>query len=130
LHIDFPTYSFDYTTRTLTGSVPTINDSIQIIFGDGGSLSGAAGSGIASGLSGVKSFPYKFNNLFSIDSLKPDGTVAITYNGKSLTVTAGENWFNNTSYTDSTIDCKVDISVTDRISNFGFLRRDQIVEGF
>lgn len=136
--IDFPTYSHSERPDGLVvldvGQNRDVG-SARIIFGDGMALTGDAGGGIASALTGVDSLPYKRNN-FAIDSIRNDGTVHITYSGEAIILAPGKTWVHNDTIRSprydtlpgsSMIDCLADYTYNDRITNFGFLGPDQIV---
>ncbi len=128
--IDFPTYSFDPKTGTLEGWINfTINDSLKVIYGSGSSLSGAAGSGAASMLSGVYKLPHEDEKLriLKIDS---DGTAHVEYNGLPITLKGGEEWTNVTTKVDmQQFDSNKGIAkltITEKVMNHGFIDRSKI----
>ena len=57
--IDFPSYNFDKDSRILQGQLDfKINKNLIAIYGDGRSLSGAAGGGVSTRLFGIYKLPF------------------------------------------------------------------------
>jgi hypothetical protein len=127
--IDFPTYRFDEETRTLSGMLNfEVNDSLKVVYGAGLSLSGDAGGGAATRLTGVYDLPYEDGPL-SIWDVREDGTVELVYRGENIKLAAGESWSSeNVSVTEES-GCKMRRNATDRIVNYGFIDKGSIVQG-
>jgi hypothetical protein len=129
--IDFPTYRFDPETRTLSGRIGfQINDSLKVVYGSGMSLSGDAGGGAATLLTGVYGLPYEDGPL-SIMDVRTDGTVELVYRGENIKLQVGDSWSSeNVSVTDDG-GCRIRKNATDRIVNYGFVDKENIlVDGF
>ena len=130
LMIDFPTYSFDADSGKLTGIINFgIDDNLKIIFGSGSCLSGTAGGGCGTGLSGINTIPFKREN-FEILKMDEKGKIIFEYNNKVHLLNAGEELKTEVTYNDTVIVDKIKsiskITVTDRITNFGFLDQSKI----
>ena len=130
--IDFPTYRYDQKTGILRGLIGFgVNESLKAVFGSGLGLSGAAGGGAATGLSGVYKLPYEEEGL-KIVSIDSDGTVHIEYNNESIVLKIGEEWVKTTSETDvkefSGQKGKAKLTTTDRIMNYGILDNLNLVK--
>lgn len=126
LYIDFPTYSFSEVEKTL--SVRTdfkVDSSVKIIYGDGVSLSGDGGAGAATGLKAVYELPFEQRGL-EIVNVEPDGTAHLKYNGLSIILKSGEKWVNTTTKIDTQNSCKRNLTITDRIVNYGILDKSKI----
>lgn len=131
-NIDFPTYSFDNETGILEEWSETsleINESLKAIYGHGQSLSGVAGSGKATGLSGVYELPYK-EDKFRILKIDSNGTAYLEYKKVSIILRSGEEWTNITSkisisdYKGQT--SKANLTITNKIINYGILNKSKI----
>jgi hypothetical protein len=131
LNIDFPTYSFNETSKILSGEFNfEINKSLKLIYGDGSSLSGVVGSGAGTCLYGIYDLPYK-KGYFEIKEIKPDGTVHIQYMDSSIVLKSNAEWVVVTSETD-TQDygegiAKAMITTTDKIVNHGIIEKSKII---
>jgi len=130
LQIDFPTYTFDEETGELNGVIDfEINSSLKMIYASGTSLSGTAGGGSATGLSGVYEVPYE-RESFELLKLDEDGTVVIIYDDEVLSLAAGEEWINTSTRLDTTtVDNEISISAittSNRITNYGFQYQSDI----
>ncbi|MEN8115403.1 MAG: hypothetical protein ABFS16_00370 [Bacteroidota bacterium] len=131
LQIDFPTYNFNPETKTLKGLIDfEINDDLKVIFGSGGCLSGTAGGGCATGLSGIYQIPFDRGN-FELLKLEVDGDVIFMYKNEVYSLAVGEEWKVANTRID-TIDVKGQLSISeitdiDRISNFGSLKKEGII---
>lgn len=129
--IDFPTYSFYPENRTLEGWMNfAINDSLKVIYGSGTSLSGAAGSGAASMLSGVYELPHEDEKL-KILKVDSDGTAHLEYNSLPITLKSGEEWTNITTRVDvQQFDSNkgtAKLTITEKIMNHGFVNRSNLI---
>jgi len=130
MFIDFPTYSFDTETNTLSGMINfDINKTLKVVYGSGSSLSGCVGSGAGTVLSGVYELPYE-NNGFRIVKIEPDGTAHIEYNDLSIILKGGEEWVDITSRIDTQQFGdqigKANLTITDKIVNYGILDKSKI----
>jgi len=130
LQIDFPTYSFDADSAILTGIINFgIEDNLKIIFGSGSCLSGTAGGGCGTGLSGINAIPFQREN-YKILKMDEKGKIVFEYNNSVNALNAGEEWKNEVTYNDTiAVEGKKSISkitVTDRITNFGFIEKSKI----
>jgi hypothetical protein len=133
LCIDFPIYFFNEAENKLSVFADfldfSINRSLKIIYGDGESLSGDAGMGIAAGLSGVYKLPYEQRGL-EIVKVEPDGTSYIKYNEVLIILQSGEKWENITTRIDTKQHehnlYKVKLTITDTIVNHGILDKSKI----
>ncbi len=130
LAVDFGTYSFDEKTGALMGSINfDINETLKAVYGSGGSLSGAAGKGAGTSLSGVYELPYEYHR-FKIIKIDADGTAYIEYNNISIVLKSGEKWVNTTSKIDTQQFKdqvgKAKLTTTDEIVNYGILEKSRI----
>lgn len=92
IFIDFPTYRF----REEEGLLISFNGifgsgegkvdpyAVDLIFGEGISLSGSAGSGATSGLHGVADFPFTTRTL-RVQEMRPDGSLLLQKDGGTVT---------------------------------------------
>ena len=123
--IDSPTYSFDEKAGTLRGLMNfDVNEALNVVYGNGFSLTGVGG-GKNTMLYGVYELPYQDGEL-TILSLNPDGTVKLSYQGVSITLKSGEEWVNTTSEKDVQQYGTANLTITDRITNYGILYKSQI----
>jgi hypothetical protein len=129
LMIDFPTYQFDQGTGTLEGSIGfEIDEGLKAIYGSGSSLSGCAGGGAATRLTGVYEVPYEHNG-FTIERIEPDGTAHIEYDGESIVLASGEEWVKEYSRIEILPPFGVGrLTTTDEIVNYGILDKSGIEE--
>lgn len=130
LDIDFPTYFFDEKTGTLSGMIDFDNNkTLKIIYGNGISLSGVAGGGEGTRLSGVYELPYERNEL-KILKIDPNGTVFLEYKNESIILEGGEVWTNITSQIDTQQfgdqKGKANLIITDKIVNYGIFDKSKI----
>lgn len=131
LQIDFPTYSYDETTKILEGLLDfEINKDLQIIYGSGACLAGAAGGGCGTALHGIYNLPYTLGNI-EIQNLGEDGSVSFRYNGLQKTLLSEEEWITEISKIDTIeFDGQISIietNITETISNFGILKKSDII---
>lgn len=128
INIDFPTYSFNKDSQILkTLQSNKVNDFTRIILGDGLSLNGDAGAGIASSLSFYSSLPLSNNNDFTVEEIGIDGSVKVSYKGKLVAVSTGESVTIDTSFVDENEEgCKTNLNIIDRFTNYGYLSLSQI----
>jgi hypothetical protein len=132
--IDFPTYRFDQKTGILKGMIVFgINESLKAVFGSGLGLSGAAGGGASTVLSGVYKLPYEQEGL-KIVSIDSDGKVHIEYKNESIVLKSGEEWVKTTSEIDVKEfrgqKGKAKLTTTDRIMNYGILDNSNLVKSW
>jgi len=126
LMVDFPTYNFNKETGSLSGMINfDINETLKAVYGDGLSLSGAAGGGAATGLSGVYELPYEKGGI-TILKIDSDGTAYIVYKGVSIILKNDEEWVNITSRVDIQETGKAKLTETDKIVNYGILDKSKI----
>lgn len=130
LQIDFPTYRFDADSGILDGIIDfDIDGNLKIIFGSGSCLSGTAGGGCGTGLSGINTIPFQRGN-FEILKMDTDGKIVFEYDNEVHALNAGEEWKMELFYNDTVnMDGSMSISKitkTDRISNFGYLEKSKI----
>ena len=76
-------------------------------------------------LYGVDELPYQDGEL-TILSLSPDGMVKLSYQGVPITLKSREEWVNTTSKKDVQQYGTVNLTITDRITNYGILYKSQI----
>ncbi len=131
-HLEFPTYSYNAATKILTGLINfNISDDLKVVFGNSKSMTGFAGTGTASGLTGLTRLPYKYEQL-EISKIDADGTAYINYKGEAFVLKSGEYWSEETSeivtqqHGDRT--GKINKVTTDKITNFGIWEKTKIVE--
>lgn len=130
LQIDFPTYSFDIDSAILSGIINfEIDNNLKIIFGSGGCLSGMAGGGCGTGLSGINVIPFQ-RGIFEILKMDTDGKIVFEYNNEVHALNVGEEWKTELSYNDTVnmggINSISKMTETDRITNFGYLDKSKI----
>jgi len=126
--IDHPTYYFNEKEGILGGAIDfEINESLKIIYGRGIDLSGAAGGGAASKLSGIYRLPYtdEVENL-TIKELGDDGTLTLIYQGKEITLKAKESWKTTKVEIANWEICKVKLITKIEIKNYGILDKEKI----
>jgi hypothetical protein len=130
LQIDFPTYHFNSETEILNGVISfDINNDLKLIYGSGTCLSGTAGAGCGTGLSGIYQIPYKQQN-FEVLKLEDNGNVIFIYKDEVFNLAPGDEWNSEISRLDS-ININGELSIskiteTDRISNYGLLKKADI----
>lgn len=134
--IDFPTYTFDNETRTLSGLLTfEVNQSLIAVYGSGLSLSGDAGIGAATDLSGVYSIPYEADDGLIIRNITPNGTARIEYRNTTISLATNETWQNvSVGIEEEAVfggnetgqQGRLKITATDTITNYGLLEREEI----
>jgi hypothetical protein len=123
--IDSPTYSFDEKTGTLRGIINfDVNEALKAVYGNGSSLTGVGG-GKNTMLYGVDELPYQEGEL-TILSVDLEGMVKLSYQGVPITLKSGEEWVDTTSKNDVQQYGTVNLTITDRITNYGILYKSQI----
>ena len=131
LQIDFPTYRYDEDLHTLNGIIDfQLNKNLKFILGGGECLSGTAGSGCASGLSGVNEIPFEHSS-FEVLKIEDDGTIRFIYDDEVYSLAVYEERSVVTSYMDTTdvdgVNSISEITSTHTISNFGFIDEEDIL---
>lgn len=132
IQIDFPTYNFDISTRTLNGVTEfDLNNNLKLIYGSGECLSGFAGGGCGTGLSGIYEVPYQRGN-FELLKVDDDGSVVFLYDDEAISLAPGEIWINEITSYDTTFwengnQSIVELSESNRITNFGLIEKDNII---
>lgn len=136
LCVDFPTYSYNESSRELHDFIGQIkmDKNIVLLLGTGGSLSGDAGSGAGTGLTAVSDFPFE-GNRFKINKITPEGTVFFTYRDSAMVLQANEEWqIQNTwiepyySWQNGDTIGMVQYTHSDRITNWGILDKENFIE--
>jgi len=124
--IDFPTYIFDSSNGILQGMINfTKADSLIGVYGDGESLSGAAGKGAGTVVSGIYSLPHQ-NNKFNLTRIDKGGIVTIKYNDSTHVLATRKEWISITSKLDTTQRGIARLIATDRIVNYGLQLKSKI----
>ena len=121
MYIDFPQYSFSSTTGVLISFVSiSVTDTTKVIYGSGLSLSSTVGSGAATGLT-------LYDNLVSdgLFSIGTDGSAGVFYDGKSLTLAAGQSW-TETYNTTAVRGFTGQLTVSNYVTNFGIQDKNKI----
>lgn len=102
---------------------------MKMIYGSGGCLSGTAGTGCGTGLTGVYEVPF-VRGSFELLKLDDAGNVVFMYKGDVHSLQPGEDCRNETTRLDTVmVDNEISISkitTTDRIINFGFQNKSDI----
>jgi hypothetical protein len=125
--IDFPTYTFDFATDALQSWLPVeVDDALKVIYGDGTSLSGAAGGGAGTGLTEVYTIPAELEDL-RIVQVDRDGTAYLEYKGELLVLASGQTWTNTTEEVREQGAGKARLTTTDRLVNYGVLDKAKIL---
>jgi len=93
--IDFPTYSFHEEEGLLisfnqafgSGEGKINPQVVNLVVGEGTSLSGSAGSGAASGLQGITDFPFHTEyQILSVQEMREDGSLLLRKSSPTITV--------------------------------------------
>lgn len=130
LMIDFSTYIFKDELSILTGVIDfEISDNLKLVYGSGECLTGTAGGGCGTGLTGVYEIPFERGN-FELLKLENNGNIVFTYKDEAHSLKPGEEWISETTRMD-TIDFGEELSISeitkiDRITNFGILKKENI----
>ncbi|BER93145.1 hypothetical protein QBE54_01125 [Thermatribacter velox] len=102
VYIDFPTYRFSEEEGLLisfnqafgSGEGKINPQVVNLVVGEGTSLSGSAGSGAASGLQGITDFPFRTGyQILSVQEMREDGSLLLRKS--SSTITFFDFTFNN-----------------------------------
>ncbi len=132
IQIDFPTYSFDNDSGKLHGIIDfKVDNSLEVIFGSGTCLTGTAGGGCASGLTGIYKIPFRKGN-FELLKFDETGRIVFEYKNQAYSLNSGEEWTSVKTYFD-TVNHNGQISVSkitdsERITNYGFIENQNISE--
>jgi hypothetical protein len=131
VYMGYPTYNSTTSQNLLKATwFPPLNKSLKAMLGNGKGIGKEGCHGGEMYLYGAYELPYKKDNI-TIKRVDRKGTVYLDYNGESLVLNPGDIWYNNSSrieiihFTNSTVDedVKVNISVMDRIRNFGIFTK-------
>lgn len=131
MQIDFPTYRYDSGLRTLNGIIDfEINKDLRFIYGSGTCLSGTAGGGCGTGLTGVYEIPFE-QGAFEMLKIEDDGTIRFIYEDEVFSLGVNDEHAVVTSYMDTTdmdgVNSISEITSTLTISNFGFINEEDVV---
>jgi hypothetical protein len=131
VYMGYPTYNPTTSQNLLKATrFPSLNESLKVMLGDGKGIGKEGCHGGEMYLYGAYQLPYKKDNI-SIKRVDKKGTVYLDYGGNPLILESGATWYKNNSriqivhFTNSTVDqdIKVNISVMDRIRNFGIFTK-------
>jgi len=127
---DVPTFSFDSVTGILSGHINfQTNKSLKLIFGNGRSSSGVAGTGVSTMLLGINKLPFEYDN-FKITNVEVNGTIHLLYNDSIIVLKRNEEWIKLTSIIDTQNNAgeiaKAKLTWTDRIVNYGIIEKSNI----
>ncbi|HEY3362883.1 MAG TPA: hypothetical protein VGK06_13995 [Methanosarcina sp.] len=131
VYMGYPTYNATTSQNLLKATwFPPLNKSLKVMLGNGKGIGKEGCHGGEMYLYGAYELPYKKDNI-TIKKVDKKGTAYLDYNGKPLVLGPGDTWYNNRSrieiihFTNSTVDedVKVNISVMDRIRNFGIFTK-------
>lgn len=123
--LDGSDYAFDALQRQLSAVGFVVNDSLRVVLGVVDSLAQDAGTGRAGTAYGIYSIPSGADGI-ALESLAPDGTVTLTYNGTRIVLAPGERW--ETVATEAVVTPGYTIRLTrsDAIKNSGFVAKSSI----
>jgi hypothetical protein len=126
--IDGPGYSFDSSSGVLHGNIGfPIEDNLIAVCGDGGSLSGTVGGGVATYLLAICDLPYQHEEGNPIlKDIRKDGTILVSYRDSSITLIPGDEWVSITTEIDTLPTAIVQVTTTDMLTNFGFQLKSKI----
>ena len=131
VYMGYPIYNATTSQNLLKATwFPSLNKSLKVMLGNGNGIGKGGCHGGEMYLYGAYELPYKKDNI-TIKKVDKKGTAYLDYNGKPLVLGPGDTWYNNSSrieiihFTNSTVDedIKVNISVMDRIRNFGIFTK-------
>lgn len=131
VYMGYPTYNSTTSQNLLKATwFPPLNKSLKVMLGNGKGIGKEGCHGGEMYLYGAYELPYKKDNI-TIKKVDKKGTAYLDYNGEPLVLGPGDVWYNNSSrieiihFTNSTVDedVKVNISVMDRIRNFGIFTK-------
>ena len=118
-------YLYDAGRKLLDAGGIRVNDTLRVVLGVSESLSQDAGSGAAGDAYGIYRLPSIVEGI-AIDSLAPDGTVTLAYNGSTIVLSPGERWETISTDTVCTPDYSIRFMRSDAIKNDGFLAKSSI----
>lgn len=123
-----PLVTFNFSEdKILSGTIPEMNDSTKLIFGDGLYINfNGTDIGAQNFLNPIESFPWNNNPDFSVDSIGSDGTLWIKWESKSFTLRPGAQKTTTQERIDSSGPCYININTTDTLTNHGILYPWQI----
>jgi hypothetical protein len=133
--IDFPMYSFNRETGELGGMSArdlTVNESLQIVYGDGMSLGGALGGGASTYLTPVYALPFEKSGII-ITSVTPEGLAILKKGNETIRLPAHETWTNVSVITETRTfpgsdgPCTMKTVRTETIFNAGVLLKSGIL---
>ena len=135
LQIDFPTYRFNKETKVLDGHIDfAFTNNLKLIYGSGTGLSGTSGGGIAKDLSGITQLPLE-RGIFILQKVEPGGSIVVRFKDSLFTLAVDEEFIDTEIYIDTFpfvgeegVDtCITEVTNTRTISNFGFIRKENII---
>jgi hypothetical protein len=111
----------------LSGTIPEINDSTKLIFGDGLYVNfNGTDIGAQNFLTSSESLQWQNKSDFSIDSIGSDGTVWIRWKNENLTLKPGNRKVTTEERIDSSGPCIINVNTIDTLTNYGILYPWQI----
>lgn len=130
MQIDFPTYTFHEETGILDGIIEfSTGVDLKIIYGSGACLTGTAGGGCATGLTGIYEIPFERDG-FELLKLDDSGEIIFIYDEDVQNLLPGEDWINTFTKLDTVmVDDQMSISMityNERVTNFGFQDKSNI----
>jgi len=128
--VDTPTFSFDSVNGILSGSIGfELSNSLKVIYGNGISYWGVAGSGVSTRLLGIYKLPYQQEN-FKITQVETNGTIHLQYNDSIIVLKSNEEWVNISTYIDIQNNAgeiaKAKLTTTDRFVNYGIIEKSNV----
>lgn len=130
IQIDFPTYSFDPDSGKLYGIINfNVDHNLEVIFGSGTCLTGTAGGGCGTGLTGIYSIPFVKGD-FELLKFDETGRIVFEYKNQVYSLNAGEEWTSAKTYFDTIIHEEIvsisKITDSEKITNFGFIENEKV----
>jgi hypothetical protein len=121
--LDGEEYAYDAENSLLTSCAGNFdfNGSMKALVGTTQSLMQDAGYGVSTSLSSIYSYPQAVCGI-KIDTVFDDGTVILTYNGSSITLSPGQRWVRVYTENLETDDYRVKMTNTEIIRNNGKIR--------
>lgn len=117
--INVEAYRFDPDKGTLAGIVPfTVNGSLLLVYGNHVTISGGYGNGSYGTLDGAYALPYENGNL-NVSGFTKNGTMYLTYNNQSFSLSPGTRWMDVSTGTETTTACTINRTITDIITYYG-----------
>jgi hypothetical protein len=123
-----PLVTFNFSEdRILSGTIPEINDSTKLIFGDGLYVNfNGTDIGAQNFLTSSESLQWQNKSDFSVDSIGSDGTVWIRWKNENLTLKPGNRKVTTEERIDSSGPCIINVNTIDTLTNYGILYPWQI----